>query len=544
MDKEYTKTSLVRSVRARIVRELRNGRYRLDQPLPTQRAWAKRFGVSTITVFRALDVLKAEGFVDSSKGASTFLRAIPPPALLRQNDPQAVKPVCITAWVYDRKDLTKINFAIARQRFQALFRREHPAIEFREKQVEVSADEFQALLISSILRGAEPTFALTTQTCLPFLRACGAIRPLADCGVQNAELDEYLAEMNPMFVKAGGRVQGSEALHRPASISHSSLMLPTGVSYSFLFYNKTLFSKAGLNPDQPPRDWAEFTACAKKLSQSAGGKPGFHIIGSKSLMWWLEQLVYQTSENSTNETLPGIDWLGKEAATAVEWLLDFHFAQQLLYVHTGNLAHVLPACLANEIPMMMDSSGLAVKVAELGEAGRFGIAPMPVGPNGRAISQMNCGGCFINAHAVPPEQEAALRYLLAWEQWVHLGAGGRQLRALGVAPPLFSLMRAPAQDQFLIKDMPSDWQDALTRIKAHGFWERPGADWTRMAMGDTLADWLSHGEPLGPERILQQLRLSEHKAITLKKGSNTELKTEDESFRMRGLECALSPGKG
>jgi GntR family transcriptional regulator len=46
-----------------------------DDPLPSVRALADRFGVTTVTVSRALDELRAEGLIDTRPGRGTFLRA-------------------------------------------------------------------------------------------------------------------------------------------------------------------------------------------------------------------------------------------------------------------------------------------------------------------------------------------------------------------------------------------------------------------------------------------------------------------------------------
>jgi GntR family transcriptional regulator len=51
------------------------GEIGLEDPLPSVRALAERFGVTAVTVSRALDELRAEGLIDTRVGRGTFLRA-------------------------------------------------------------------------------------------------------------------------------------------------------------------------------------------------------------------------------------------------------------------------------------------------------------------------------------------------------------------------------------------------------------------------------------------------------------------------------------
>ncbi len=57
-----------------------------------------------------------------------------------------------------------------------------------------------------------------------------------------------------------------------------------GVPYingsSVMMYNKGLFKKAGLNPDQPPTTWAQILTDAKKISALGNGVAGFTIPGA------------------------------------------------------------------------------------------------------------------------------------------------------------------------------------------------------------------------------------------------------------------------
>jgi multiple sugar transport system substrate-binding protein len=56
--------------------------------------------------------------------------------------------------------------------------------------------------------------------------------------------------------------------------------LPFSAESSMLLYNKALFKRAGLNPDQPPKNWAELEADAKKITALGGGVKGFYFSGA------------------------------------------------------------------------------------------------------------------------------------------------------------------------------------------------------------------------------------------------------------------------
>ncbi|SDX68627.1 transcriptional regulator, GntR family [Albimonas donghaensis] len=59
---------------------IRSGRYAPGDALPTEAALSEMFGVSRITVRRALHDLAAENLVESRKGLGSFVTAAPPPS--------------------------------------------------------------------------------------------------------------------------------------------------------------------------------------------------------------------------------------------------------------------------------------------------------------------------------------------------------------------------------------------------------------------------------------------------------------------------------
>ncbi|MDR1808243.1 MAG: sugar ABC transporter substrate-binding protein [Propionibacteriaceae bacterium] len=58
--------------------------------------------------------------------------------------------------------------------------------------------------------------------------------------------------------------------------------LPFNGDASVLFYNKDLFTQAGLDPDQPPTTWAEMKAAAEAITALGNGNYGYYFPGSGS----------------------------------------------------------------------------------------------------------------------------------------------------------------------------------------------------------------------------------------------------------------------
>lgn len=54
--------------------EIDDGRYTPDSAMPSEAAFAERFGVSRITIRRTLDMLRIEGYVTRRQGVGTFAR--------------------------------------------------------------------------------------------------------------------------------------------------------------------------------------------------------------------------------------------------------------------------------------------------------------------------------------------------------------------------------------------------------------------------------------------------------------------------------------
>jgi sn-glycerol 3-phosphate transport system substrate-binding protein len=74
------------------------------------------------------------------------------------------------------------------------------------------------------------------------------------------------------------------------SIGGKLSSMPFNTSMPLLYINKSLFKKAGLDPEKPPTNLAEVRAAAEKLSKKNGG-PADYGFGAAIYGWLLEQFM-------------------------------------------------------------------------------------------------------------------------------------------------------------------------------------------------------------------------------------------------------------
>ena len=73
MEESLSTEPKFRQIVESLKRDILDGKYELERPLPSIQALVRRLGVSSITVRRAFDVLKQEGFVVKARGRGTFV---------------------------------------------------------------------------------------------------------------------------------------------------------------------------------------------------------------------------------------------------------------------------------------------------------------------------------------------------------------------------------------------------------------------------------------------------------------------------------------
>lgn len=159
--------------------------------------------------------------------------------------------------------------------------------------------------------------------------------------------------------------------------------VPFDADLSVLDYNKTLFSKAGLNPDDPPTTWAELISDAKRITALGHGTYGFDFQGDCSgcftftgmpFIWAAGgQIMPANGTHATLTTSPGVT----DALNLYKTLWDDKVAPPSDQGATG--ATWGAAFQAGKIGIEPFDAGLALAAQKAGV--NVGVAPIP-GPTG------------------------------------------------------------------------------------------------------------------------------------------------------------------
>lgn len=138
--------------------------------------------------------------------------------------------------------------------------------ESHENKIEVTvipASEYMTKVGASVGAGAPPDLMAVDLIYVPQFAAAGQLTDITDL----AKGLPYFEQLSPSHV-------------RLATYDGKIFGLPFNAEGSYLMYNKGLFEQAGLNPENPPKNWAEIADAAAKIRALGEDIYGFYFSGS------------------------------------------------------------------------------------------------------------------------------------------------------------------------------------------------------------------------------------------------------------------------
>lgn len=101
--------------------------------------------------------------------------------------------------------------------------------------------------------------------------------------------------------------------------------VPLDVTTIQMVYNKSLYKKAGLDPNKPPKTWEEFVGHASILREA--GVPGF--VGGFGEIWMLDALASNLAMNLMGEEKVFDTYRGKVPYTDPDWVKVLGYFKQM-----------------------------------------------------------------------------------------------------------------------------------------------------------------------------------------------------------------------
>jgi multiple sugar transport system substrate-binding protein len=232
-------------------------------------------------------------------GASAFAGA----AAAQRIAPPSSAPVTISYYNYN---LASAGIgAEATKELIAEFTAQQPHV--KVEGVAVSSGQILARVQADLVAGRTPDVAQLVFSDLDFIVRNLGVKPMTDI-VPPEEWQAHTAGMVPAGLRLG-------------AIDDKVYGLAYVFSTPVLFYNATLFKQAGLDPDVPPRNWAEVKEAALKL-RAATGRNGVYPGVYSEFDWLLQGLFLSNGGRSISEDRRRLTFGEPEAVAAVEMLRD------------------------------------------------------------------------------------------------------------------------------------------------------------------------------------------------------------------------------
>ncbi|MBE1590542.1 ABC transporter substrate-binding protein [Nonomuraea angiospora] len=230
-----------------------------------------------------------------------------------------------------------------------------------------------------------------------------------------------------------------------------------------LLYNRALFTKAGLDPDAPPKTWDEVRAAAKAIHAKTGAQ-GFGAMTKDNTGGW----VLTTMSYAFGSKIQSDD--GKQANinnAATRGALEFYRALRWDDDTFGSdfligYKDITNALAGGKVGMIVQGADTYTQVVQaLGmKPDDFGLAPMPQAPGG--LGTLGGGSvAIINPRASAEEIKAALKWIdfaefgkYNDEQAAVTGAKAAAADKLPVGAPVLPLFDQATTDRYLtwVKD--------------------------------------------------------------------------------------------
>jgi multiple sugar transport system substrate-binding protein len=264
-------------------------------------------------------------------------------------------------------------------RLLADFRAKHPQLAIEVDDVVPSGPSSVEKLHTAAAAGTMPDLFMANRGYAAQLGAEGLSRPL----------DAYLKQSRalPRNDLWESHLEDASWKGQLYAITHSS-----GVWV--LFVNRQLWQESGLDPDRPPKTWAELEDAARKATRMSGGEPdrvGYHPTwGNAGNSLWLVHYRQTGGDYFTSDWRPA--FVNDDRVIGVfSWMKGFVDRQGGMQA-LEDLRKQVQASIgssgagifaSNRIASLIDSHTIITDLEQGAPDVHFSVAPLPLPPGGR-----------------------------------------------------------------------------------------------------------------------------------------------------------------
>ncbi|WP_051450828.1 ABC transporter substrate-binding protein [Actinospica robiniae] len=261
---------------------------------------------------------------------------------------------------------------------------------------------------------------------------------------QAADIQQYASQIN----NYSSIQQSLLDVYRDGQSSSGDLYgIPTG-NYSLgLVYNKALFKKAGLDPDQPPTTWDQVEQDAIAITKLGGGDIGYADYSAQNTGGWhFVAELYSRGGTAVSADGKSANFDNAAGQSVLEFLHKMRFTDNVMGTNQGLVYNDLLQMMASgKLGMYVgDPSTLTSMHSQYGTAyDDLAVGPMP----GATATLLGGSGYMFNKKDTPEQIEAGIK-------WVNY-----EFETSGIGQ--FDYQRLSSQNQPVGLPEPDLWQGAV-----------------------------------------------------------------------------------
>ena len=255
----------------------------------------------------------------------------------------------------------------------AIFEQRHPDIKISALSMGAGAMNPQKLM-TAIVGGVPPDLVQQDRFTIGDWASRDAFRPLDDMLKEDAASTDSLAIHQKDYVPAAW----TETVYKGHVYA-----IPNDTDDRVLFYNRTLFKEAGLDPNKPPQTWEELIADAKKLTKRSpnGGfeRMGFvPLYGQGWLYLWSWQEDGEVMSADGRRCTLGNPQTVKALSALVSWYDALGGVDAINAFSGGFGSDAQDPFITGKLAMRVEGDGFMNSVARYNPDLDFAAAPVPV----------------------------------------------------------------------------------------------------------------------------------------------------------------------